>query len=328
MKRIASTVIFLLLISLVLPSCSAGLTVPKDPGPTETEVKKEENTETEEGEEKPSILQEYDPREDDVLNILMIGNSYCYYYVEELYGMANAAGIEMLVCNLYYSGCPLDRHWTWWQSDEHKYQYFETDGRGRKKYENYSLRQCLARENWDVITLQEGNGSYRRGGLEGIRKEVEPLGKLLGVIKEQFPLSRYFWHCTWVPEVGNYNESSNFRIETKEDELAWQDAKITVAKEIREKYGLPYVPTGQAWAEVRYDPIIGNRLCYRKSKPEDTSHDGDLGGGQYLNACVWFETLTGQSCIGNTYRPDYELSEEKIKILQQAAHKAVIAERG
>ena len=79
MKRIASTVIFLLLISLMLSSCSAGLTVPEDPRPTETEVKKEENTETEEGEEKPSILQEYDPREDDVLNILMIGNSYCYY---------------------------------------------------------------------------------------------------------------------------------------------------------------------------------------------------------------------------------------------------------
>ena len=79
---------------------------------------------------------------------------------------------------------------------------------------------------------------------------------------------------------------------------------------------------------VAYKPVIGNRLCYRKSKLDDTSHDGDLGGGQYLNACVWFEMLTGQSCIGNTYRPDYELSEEKIAILQQAAHKAVLAERG
>ena len=274
------------------------------------------------------MMQEYDPAEDEVLNVLMIGNSYCYYYVEELYGMAKAAGIEMFVCNAYYSGCPLNRHWDWWQTDEHNYQYFETDERGRKKYENFSLRQCLQRENWDVITLQEGNGSYRRNGLEGIRKEVEPLGKLLNVIQKEFPKSKYYWHCTWVPEVGNYNAASNFRIETKEDEMAWQNAKITIAKEIQKQHGLDYVPTGQAWMEARYNPVIGNRLCYRQSKPDDTSHDGDLGGGQYLNACVWFETLTGQSCIGNTYRPEYELSEQKIAILQQAAHNAVAAERG
>ena len=55
----------------------------------------------------------------------------------------------------------------------------------------------------------------------------------------------------------------------------------------------------------------------------DTSHDGDIGGGQYLNACVWFETLTGQSCVGNAFRPDYELSEEMITMLQNAAHIAV-----
>ena len=317
-----------LIMLFLLPSCSAGLEAPAKTRAQKNEVNSETKDESENSETKPTIMQDYDPAEDDVLNILMTGNSYCYYYVEELYSMAKAAGIELFVCNVYYSGCPLNKHWEWWQNDEKNYQYFETDESGRRKFENLSLRQCLARENWDVITLQEGNGSYRRNGLEGIRKEVEPLGKLLEVIKKQFPQSKYYWHCTWVPEVGNYNASSNFRIETKEDEMAWQNAKITVAKEILEQHGLPYIPTGQAWVEARYNPVIGNRLCLRKAKPDDTSHDGDIGGGQYLNACVWFEMLTGQSCIGNTYRPDYELSEEKIAILQQAAHKAVLAERG
>lgn len=55
----------------------------------------------------------------------------------------------------------------------------------------------------------------------------------------------------------------------------------------------------------------------------DYSHDGDIGGGQYLNACVWLETLTGTSCIGNTFRPNYDLSEDMIDMLQQAAHEAV-----
>ena len=55
----------------------------------------------------------------------------------------------------------------------------------------------------------------------------------------------------------------------------------------------------------------------------DYGHDGDIGGGQYLNACVWYEILTGNSCVGNTFRPSYELSEEKIAVLQAAAHQAV-----
>ena len=62
----------------------------------------------------------------------------------------------------------------------------------------------------------------------------------------------------------------------------------------------------------------------------DYLRDGDVGGGQYLSACVWFETLTGRSCIGNTFRPVYKLedkkyllSEEMIEVLQNAAHQAV-----
>ena len=63
---------------------------------------------------------------------------------------------------------------------------------------------------------------------------------------------------------------------------------------------------------------------------DDSVHDGDIGGGQYLNACVWFEALTGESCIGNTYQPGYTylglrrtLSQEKVDTLQKAAHEAV-----
>jgi hypothetical protein len=48
-----------------------------------------------------------------------------------------------------------------------------------------------------------------------------------------------------------------------------------------------------------------------------------VGGGQYLNACVWFEVITGKSCVGNSFRPDYALSAEKVEVLQQAAHQAV-----
>ena len=76
-------------------------------------------------------------------------------------------------------------------------------------------------------------------------------------------------------------------------------------------------------------------LCARLGKGNnhegDYYHAGDIGGGQYLTACVWFETLTGLSCIGNPYRPVYtyngqvyELNEGiTYEALQQFAHQAV-----
>ena len=53
------------------------------------------------------------PQEDDVIDILMIGNSFCSYYVQELAGVAAADGIKMRVCNVYYSGCRMDQHYNW-----------------------------------------------------------------------------------------------------------------------------------------------------------------------------------------------------------------------
>ena len=57
-----------------------------------------------------------------------------------------------------------------------------------------------------------------------------------------------------------------------------------------------------------------------------------MGGGQYLNAAVWFEVITGQSVIGNTYRPVYKYNGTEIPLnsemtyerLQEAAHQAVL----
>jgi hypothetical protein len=59
-----------------------------------------------------------------------------------------------------------------------------------------------------------------------------------------------------------------------------------------------------------------------------------VGGGQYLNACVWFEVLTKQSCMGNPFVPSYycqddgktyTLTDKQLYALQKAATTAVTA---
>ena len=131
---------------------------------------------------------------------------------------------------------------------------------------------------------------------------------------------------------------------SKEQRTQVYKAKQSVMNYMTNTYGISGVPTGDAWEKVRDLPLFNVphpeipeatrfSLCSRIENgafKDDFSHDGDIGGGQYLNACVWFEVLTGESCLGNTFRPQYKydgkdvsLTEEKILVLQNAAHDAM-----
>ena len=273
------------------------------------------------------IMQKTDPAQDEELNILMIGNSFCYYYVEELYGMLTAAGYKNVnVCNVYYSGCPLEKHWQWWKSGEANYDYYTTNETGRNGIKSTNLEYCLNQRNWDIISLQEASSSIRIQSNRDVQAHMQLTQTyrtdLWGYLKEQFPMSRYFWHQTWANQIGY--DRNNYQVESlqqqEEDMLIAKEFSVAICKEQK----LERINTGEAWQIVRrggYD-----NLCARLSVNAgegDYYHDGDIGGGQYLNACVWFEAITGQSCVGNTYRPDYALDGNLIPTLQAAAHKAI-----
>ncbi len=104
---------------------------------------------------------------------------------------------------------------------------------------------------------------------------------------------------------------------------------------ICKEFGIQRVNTGEAWQIVRgeygYDDLCA-RLGKGDNHEGDFYHDGDIGGGQYLNACVWFEIITGVSPVGNTYAPTYNYGGVTYELdsdityaeLQEAAHKAVL----
>ena len=294
---------------------------------------KSEQPATEETEATMDIYQKSNPDEDDVMNILMIGNSGCYYYVEELYGMLESVGIKANVCNVYYDGCKLSQHWTWWKSGEAKYDYYMTNENGRikPKDDKVNLEWCLQQQNWDFISLQEGGFAALRAvaTVDVIQERDLYLKELYGYLREQFPQSKLFWHQASAYQIGY---SRTFTISSIEDQR--KDTKVhkDFAIAVSERYGVDWIPRGEAAMLVReagYD-----NLCARLGKGEnhegDYYHDGDWGGGQLLTASVWFEILTGQSCIGNTYRPlythgtqEFTLDEELVTLLQNCAHEAV-----
>ena len=258
----------------------------------------------------------------DVIDLLMIGNSFCYYYVQELYGIANAAGVEMNVVNLYEAGCNVQEHWTWLSSEaagKDKYDLWVTNAMGRWKHGDIRTSyETLAYRDWDVISLQQHFKPSVTINYDVAMNTCLPYtDNLFGYLKEQYPDAKLYWHQTWAYQVG-HEEIADASVQDRQQQVI-----IQASAAISSANGVDQIPCGEAWKIARADSRVGDSLCLN-----DKYHDGDLGGGQYLNACVWFEVLSGKSCIGNTWRPDYKLSEEKIAALQEAAHAAVAAMYG
>ena len=300
-------------------------------------------------------LEIYIPRADkEIKNILMIGNSFCTYYPEELYGIAKADGYELVIASLYESGCPVADHWNWWLQKKAEYTLYITSAKynkGDNKQDVYKGKLITLQDSldyakkelgadWDVITLQqhfnpERATNYNKGRMD----TVYYAKKLFDKIRTGHSESLLFWHETWAYQVGyavadKYIENPKTDIPIPDVEtqtLTYENIK-KISKEIEEENNVNMIPCADAWQIARADARVGDVLCARLGENGnlgDYYHDGDIGGGQYLNACVWYEVLMGESCIGNTWRPkNYTLSEEKIVALQEAAHAAVAAVYG
>ena len=290
------------------------------------------------------------PNKKEIKNILMIGNSFCYYFTQELYNIALADGYELNVANLYKSGCSVQEHWTWLNNNSSSYTFHMVNKKYKgnfKQLKETTIQGALdyAKKelggDWDVITLQQHFGPNRATDYTfGYNETFSYAKKLFDRISEEHPDSLMLWHQTWAYEVGyavaeKYVDPSKtpggIAIDSVEVQtLSYENIK-KVSQEVAKENGVNIIPSGDAWQLARADARVGDTMCKRLGTNGDLGdyyHDGDVGGGQYLNACVWYEVLMGKSCIGNTWRPDYDLSEEKIVALQEAAHAAVAAVYG
>ena len=307
-----------------------------------------------------NIMQKEDPAQDGVLRILMVGNSFCFYYVEELYALFMEKlpeGVQAVeIYNLYYSGCRLDQHLSWWKSGAANYQLFKTDATGRVElppYKGWNLENALKQGNWDYISLQGGyNGiSYLNGDKDEICAKVGELAEpLLGYFHEQFPLSKLLWHRTWFVEVGRNTGSYVYKAEDEapyDEAMGYVSAYMCNEFDKDKDYDLVMVNSGAAWTKARKLNETANvlpygGLCARLNKNSfgdgrenagDGYHDGDIGGAQLLNAYVWFMTISGVRDLSySTYKPvyknngiEYPLSDAQIEVLKQAAQ-SVFAE--
>ena len=107
-------------------------------------------------------------------NVLLIGNSYSYYWPDELWGLLTASGLEnVCVCNVYYSGCTFEMHWNWYLAGEKHYKFCIHESTERRVVKPSDLNTCLEYRNWDVISFQQSGRYIYTGGEEAHRASIK-----------------------------------------------------------------------------------------------------------------------------------------------------------
>lgn len=272
-----------------------------------------------------NAIHKTDPADDDTLYILTAAASNSHYFLDELYGVLAAAGVKAKVCNLMKDSTGINAFHQHWKNGENVFELIIHDENGKTVMENIGLDYALTVYNWDVFNMQEGTAPHRTmTALQAAEERRVAHGEMVAHIRQKLPLAKLYYQEIWSYDIGF--DRFNYQMTSVEQQLAFSASIKEYTDIVCKEFDLKTIPCGSAWVIARESSPLTNKLCARLSYNNgegDYYHDGDIGGGQYLNACVWFETLTGQSCIGNTFRPDYPLSKELIAVLQQAAHQAV-----
>ncbi len=139
-------------------------------------------------------------------------------------------------------------------------------------------------------------------------------------------------------------KNRNAKIPNEATRTVFQNLIHNTAEAVASRNSVDLLPVGDLWWELSHSEDaavkeIGDNLWRGEGSIGpwgDYKHDGSIGGGQYLNACLWFEYLTKTSCVGNPWRPHtapvarlrYTLEENFIHFLQNAAHNFMLKKFG
>ncbi len=243
----------------------------------------------------------------DTLRILCIGNSFSWDAVEqELAPICRSAGQPILIGNLYYGGCSLKQHWLFLDKDTAAYSFRLIENGIRTVMEPYTMRQALRLRQWNYISLQQASHD------SGIWSSYEPcLSQLIDSVRLYQPQARLCWLQTWsyaqtathpaFPRYGSTQQTMN-------------DSILACTRSLLNRHpALLLVPCGTAVQNARHS--LGDTLC------RDGYHLNYIYG-RYTAACVWYEILTGKTCLNIPYRnPD--MTPRQQRQTQKAAHRAV-----
>ncbi len=246
------------------------------------------------------------------MKVLAIGNSFSVDAFDMLHAVAKSAGVDMKAATLFIGGCPLERHAANVKSDAHDYWYYLN---GEKIREDASVKEALAEDEWDVVTVQQASH------YSGISLTYEPYGReLIDYVKKYAPRAKIYFHQTWAYEVDSAHEGfANYSNSQQKMYIRILEASERFARE----HNIPVIPCARVFQDLRskseFNYIKGGRSLNR-----DGFH-ASLDYGRYALAATWFETLTGKSIYNASFAPE-GADEKLIEIIKYNVHRICSSE--
>ena len=249
-----------------------------------------------------------------MIKILAIGNSFSQDATAYLYSIAEAAGVDIKVVNLYIGGCSLKTHWENIAGDLALYEY---ELNGQYTGQMISIREALEEEAWDYVTMQQVSGD------SGIIDTYYPyILNISKYVSKHAPSAEQLLHQTWAYEIdSDHPDFSNYDC----DQGNMYEAIEEVYRILAERLSLRVIPCGKVIQELRSNPAFnygkgGHSLC------RDGFHM-DLIYGRYALAATWLEVILKESVLVNRFVPPAldgnEVNQLKIQLIEKTVHEII-----
>lgn len=236
------------------------------------------------------------------MKVLSIGNSFSQDATAYPHQIAQSAGVNLLLVNLYIGGCSLEQHWNNVTTQLPKYA-LEINGHSTE--ELISIPDALQRENWDYVTLQQvSQNSVNYASYQPY------LTNLAAFVRKQVPSVKIGLHQTWAYEE---NSEKLREIGYRRQEEMFLDLQKAYLKAARSIGICKIIPSGWVFQQLLKNDFNNlHRDTYHASIPD----------GRYILGAVWYELFSGKSILDTSFCPD-EMTENKWIFLKEQVHLAM-----
>lgn len=246
------------------------------------------------------------------LKVLMIGNSYSLSVLREMPNVCADLGLGLDLCEMFIPGCSLARHATNLNAVAERPYLVKgsyASGKGPIGGNQGNIRELLAAERWDVVTLQQASHESWKP------ESYEPYGtELLAAIRELAPQARVCVQQTW-----SYTSVSGRLVMWKMDPESMFGKVAAACDGFAKRHGLDVIRMGEAVQRYRrerpvvfetavWNPedVVGKKIVVKRSK-SDWHAEGDCihlnDRGEFLQGLVWTAKLFGVDVTKSTYVP-------------------------
>ena len=269
--------------------------------------------------------------------VLTIGNSFTWSLKEHFPAIAKAQGDKLTLYYANHGGCSIQRHWKYASEEEADpaKKYYRWGGKKTK------LREVLAGEKWDVVTIQQASyQSWVKGSF------YPELDKLAAYVKKHAPGAKILFQQTW-----SYRIDSRMYKNKKINQQHMYEGIDANYKEASKKFGFDVIPAGlavqigRAEQKVKFVSVAPEKLKGLKEDQQidqpgsfcvgwywkknaktgkktlvcDSNHLNSRG--RYLQACVWYGFIFGKSPLEIKYNG--KLDPADAAFLRRCAEKAL-----